>query len=70
MQLELTSDEARVLAVLTEYVAERPDVGDRIFMGNQADISIFQSIAGKLRGLHKNEERGSGIWISDKPDTP
>ncbi|WP_447985476.1 hypothetical protein [Nitrospira sp. Nam74] len=49
MQLELTTDQARVLTVLTEYMVKHRDVLKTVYAGYEDDMNTLQGIAGQLR---------------------
>ncbi|WP_447985586.1 hypothetical protein [Nitrospira sp. Nam74] len=56
MQLELTTDQARVLTVLTEYTVKHPDILKAVYAGYENDMKTFQGIAGQLRAKYQMEK--------------
>lgn len=57
MQLELTLEEARVLNVAVDHILKHKELQEKVYAGAKDDITTFNGVAGKVRGLYEIEKR-------------
>lgn len=57
MQLDLTLEESRVLNVVVDHIFKHKELKKKIYAGYKDDISTFDGLAGRLRGLYEMEKQ-------------